>query len=68
MRPRREWLRRWPWHDPEPLPPVEKLHQAEAILRLAEMRKRDTLATLRRQRREVQQNHFADDVMEALGL
>lgn len=62
------WMRRWPWHDPDPLPPVQGIRQAEALQRLARMRRRETLATLRRQRREVHQNNFAEDVLEALSL
>jgi hypothetical protein len=62
------WMRRWPWHDPDPLPPAEGMQQAEAIKRLARMRRYDTLMALRRARREVGQNNFADDVLEALSL
>lgn len=63
-----DWKRRWPWHDPDPVPEVTGVDQAEALSRLARMRRRDTLAALRRTRREVVQNNFADDVREALGL
>ena len=63
-----ERIREWhPWTDPDPLPPVDtsRLEELEAE---AEKTRWRTLEVVRRRSQSVDENHFADDVEEALGL
>jgi hypothetical protein len=59
---------RWPWQDPDPLPPVVGSHEAAMLLEEALRRKTRTLETVKRSRRIIVHNHFADDVRKALEI